>query len=258
MKDLRRALPVLMAFLVLIVVVGCSLIPPKLKYYVRFTPDKNMLSRESYYIDPEDSSVVFDYEGMKVKVKYLNDKQLNDEFPDKSYRENPTNPYTYGMKKDPEKGYVPSRFTVFQVTVINHPFAKVQFDPSKAVLITDRGEEFYYYDILERDAKHGNSFENYYRSRMGRSGNEKFWYEERMGLVRSTLYRSDAVFKGDKSIGKLVFDPLHPDVKRVKLTFNDFVVRFDPYGVPLDMIDIEFEFDVDQGVITLGQRKKGS
>jgi len=256
MKELKRAFPTILIFLILSLAVGCSLIPPEREYYVRFIPDKNMLTKENYYIDPEDSSVVFDYEGMKVKVKHLTDKELNDEFPDKSYKENPTNPYTYGTKKDPEKGYVPPRFTVFQVTVINHPFAKVQFDPAKAVLITDRGDKLYYYDILERDAKHGNSFEKYYRSRMGRSGNEKFWYEERMGLVRSTLYRSDAVFKGDKSTGKLVFDPLHPEVKHVKLIFNDFVIRFDPYGTPLDTIDIEFDFDVKQGVITPSQAKK--
>lgn len=227
---------------------GCAildrLIPRPLEYYVTATPTA---LTPQHSVDPEDGAVVYDIEGLQVRARLMSDKELNDLEPDKSYRENATNPFTYGIWKDPVKRYTPVRFTVFHIAVYNYPFAKVELDPAQAVLETDRGGKYTYYDIRESDAP--NSFEKYYKSVSGQSGNEEFWYEERMGLVRSRLYRrGEPVFKGDHYDGMLVFEPLHKDVKHIRLVIKDFVLRFDSYGNPLDTQDVYFEFDTDQGV----------
>ena len=48
------------------------------------------------------------------------------------------NPYTFGDYVDPTVGYVRNRFTVFEIEVHNRAFAKVELNPLKAVLLTDR------------------------------------------------------------------------------------------------------------------------
>ena len=46
--------------------------------------------------------------------------------------------------------------------------------------------------------------------RRGKGGNEDYYYQERMGLVREALFRRHTfVFKGDAYTGKVVFAPLH-------------------------------------------------
>ena len=228
--------------------IGCGLIPPNLRYVVRMEPDKGMLSDQIYYVDPEDSSLVFRKPGVTVKVRYLTDDLLNEEYADLTYREPNLNPYTYGTWRDMDLGYTPERFTVFQVTVHNVGYGKVMLDPAQAILTTDRGNRLRYYDVLKREAK--NSLEEYYRARTGPSGNEEYWYQERMGTVRASLYRRDKpVFKGQSCSGKLVFDPLHREVKEIKLLLREFVLRFDATGTPVETIDIEYRFIVDQRIV---------
>ena len=238
-----------LSVLILILVgTGCGLIPPNLRYVVQMAPVSEMVSEEAYYVDPEDSSMVFRKPGVTVKVRYLSDELLNEEYADQTYREPNLNPYTYGAWRDMDLGYTPERFTVFQVTVHNVGYGKVMLDPGKVVLTTDRGDQLRYYDVLKREAK--NSFEGYYRARTGPSGNDEYWYQERMGTVRASLYRRDKpVFKGQSYSGKLVFDPLHRDVKKARLLFRDFVLRFDATGTPVEMMDIEYRLKVYQRIV---------
>ena len=152
----------------------------------------------------------------------------------------------------PALGYVPPRFTVFDVTVVNETYAKILFDPAKAVLITDKREEFRYYDGGREaaDLLGGNSFNRYYGLESGRSGNELKLNMERRGLINKTVYhRQRFVFKGDRRTGLLVFDPLTANTRQIRLLVKEFVLAFDANGNPEEMVDVEFVFDIDQRVV---------
>jgi hypothetical protein len=153
-----------------------------------------------------------------------------------------TNPYTYGNWVDPLLGYTPKRFTVFRVTVVNDIYAKILFDPLKALLYTDRGDILNSYGIPSFSPHQ--SFERYYRAIRGQSGNEFYRFDLRMGNVRSSAYLEDQqVFKGESYSGLLTFDPLAEDVAQVRLVLDDFVLKFDASDQPLETVDIVFEFD---------------
>jgi hypothetical protein len=195
------------------------------------------------YTVEKDGSVTFDRGEVRVTLRYMNDAELNERYPKHSYRgEFSANPFTYGDWRDPRIGYTPNRFTVFSITVHNVALPKVQLDPGNVTLFTDRGDELTYYAIYQTEAK--KSFENYYLALRGSSGNEIYRFEERMGIVRADLYRPDhRIFKGDDYSGLIAFDPLHPDVRKVRMVIRRFIVRFDAYNNPAETIDISFDFD---------------
>ena len=87
-------------------------------------------------------------------------------FPDDSKGgELSTNPYTYGDWMDPNVGYVRNRFTVFNIAVYNYTYAKMQLEPLKVILLTDRGGYLESYTIAPvADRK---SLEGYYRGLRG-------------------------------------------------------------------------------------------
>ena len=190
--------------LALLVAVGCIRFPPDLRYAIGGAPQDALLQDAAYYFDPEDSTTVFAQEGFRLKLRYLDDPALNREYARFTFREPNLNPFTYGTDRDLDRGYAPPRFTVFEMTVVNQTYPKVQVDPAKMVLHTDRGGEYRYWGVLKRDAD--NSFERYYMERRGKGGNEDYYYQERMGLVRQALFRRHTfVFKGDAYSGKVVF-----------------------------------------------------
>ena len=235
---------------VLAVGAGCAgLIPTQKQYRVLAEPVLPE-RRGNMYVDLEDSSVVFSKEGAIIKVRLLSDAELNERFPlamDGRF----VNPYSYA-EADPALGYVPPRFTVFDVTVVNETYAKILFDPAKAVLITDKREEFRYYDGGREaaDLLGGNSFNRYYGLESGRSGNELKLNMERRGLINKTVYhRHRFVFKGDRRTGLLVFDPLTANTRQIRLLVKDFVLAFDANGNPEEMVDVEFVFDIEQRVV---------
>ena len=196
---------------------------------------------DTFEIDEQDF-VYYDLKGLKIAVKPMSDEQLNNAFADISFKkEASTNPYTYGNWKDMDVGYTPNRFTVFVVKVINRTFPKVNLDPRKAVLVSNRGDQLESYG---RDAKDeaAHNFEDYYLRLRGASGVEKARFEERMGLVRQTLYIDGPVFKGDTKEGMLVFDPLHASVKSIELTFQDFVLEYDANNWPAKTENFVFKF----------------
>ncbi|NKB68678.1 MAG: hypothetical protein GKR89_16565 [Candidatus Latescibacteria bacterium] len=233
---------------------GCAgLIPQEVQYRVDMDP---LLpeGRGDFFVDIDDSSMVFSKEGLLIKVRNLPDADLNTRFPS-LFDGRHVNPYTHEAK-DPDKGYIPPRFTVFEVEVINNTYAKVEFDPAQAVMISD-GETYRYYDPGREGAVilGGNSFNKYYKMELGTSGNEREVNLERMGTIYKTVYHRDRpIFKEDRRVGLLVFDPLPPENDELLLKFNEFVLSFDASGNPEETIDIEFRFKVDQGVVKVAAK----
>jgi TonB family protein len=219
---------------------GCFLFPVKTLYISSLTAEQGQ--KESYTIGP-DGTISYEIEGLRVSVKHMTDQELNNMFPEESSQgEYSINPYTYGNYIDPAVGYVRNRFTVFRVAVQNRTFAKVELDPLKAVVKTDRGEVFHAYGISTGSAEQ--NFESYYRALRRPSGNEYYRFDMRMGIVRSNNYRVDEkIFKGEHYEGFIVFDPLDEAVKKAHLILKDFVLKFDAYDRPIQTTDLSFDFN---------------
>ena len=222
---------------------SCSFFIPPTILYKNELISRSSQGAEEQYIVGEDGSVAYAIEGLRVKVEPMTDDQLNALLPEDSRKgEFSTNPYTYGNWIDPLLGYRPKRFTVFRVTVINDIYAKVLLDPIKALLYTDQGEVLHSYG-LPSFSPH-KSFERYYRAIRGQSGNEFYRFDLRMGNARSTAYiENQKVFKGEKYSGLIAFDPLNEEVRQVRLVLEDFVLKFDASGQPLETVDIALEFE---------------
>ena len=184
----KMYLSVLFILPLLVVVAGCFLYPPEIRYNSYLAP--NVPEKDAAQsIDKDTGSVVFDIGGSSVVVRYVPESELNALFPDESKNgKYSTNPYTYGNWIDPDLGYTPNRFTVFSVTIVNRVFPKMRLDPREAVLITDNGELLHSYTVNVASARYGKSFENYYRSILGQSGNDFYRYEMRLGMVRGKSF----------------------------------------------------------------------
>ena len=228
---------------------GCGgLVPPELAYDLHVGPVLPE-GRGDYTIDLEDSAMVFSKEGLLIRLRHLQDAELNERFPP-LYDGRHINPYTRS-DLDPEKGYIPPRFTVFEVEVINLTYSKIEFDPAKAKMESG-GETYRYYDPGREGAVvlGGNSFTKYYKMELGTSGNEREINLERMGIIYKTVFhRHRPIFREDRQKGMLVFDPLQLGNEELVLTFYEFVISFDASGNPEETIDVEFRFAVDQGVL---------
>ena len=218
---------------------GCFLFPAKIEYNSYLTPSE----KEGDYSIREDGTVSYEVSGSRVDVKYMTDRELNELFPDESSKgKYSINPYTYGDWVDPDVGYVRNRFTVFKISVFNYTFAKVELDPTRPILLTDRGETLEPYVISVTAGR--NSLESYYRALRGASGNEYYRFDLRMGIVRSNNYGQDEkIFKGESYFGFIVYNPLDSEVKRVQLVLKDFILKFDAYNRPIETIDIPLDFD---------------
>lgn len=198
---------------------------------------------EGYRIDPLDSALVHTREGLQIAVRYLTDEELRAAIP------GPDNPYL-AQAVDAELGYRPVEFAVFQVTVINPTFAKVRLDPERVALVTERGQRLGCYAINRVEARGSSrNFETYFLSRGVQTGNAQKLYVERMGKIRETIYHRDSpVFKGNTYSGKIVFDALPPDTRRVELVVRDFILNFGIHDVPTDLLTLRFPFSVKQEV----------
>jgi len=249
----------LIVLMTVVITAGCFLYPPEIRYKSYLVPVLPE-NEPAFSIDEESNSVIYDIGGSSVEVKFMTDTELNAQFPLESAQGfYSTNPYTYGNWVDPDLGYTPNKFTVFQVTLINRTFAKMRIDPVEAILITDLGESLHSYTFSVAAAKYNNSFEDYYRSRRGQSGNDYYRYEMRLGMVRGKNFGLDEmVFRGDTYSGLITFDTLRPDVKRVQLILNDIVFRFDAFNRPADVTVAKFNFErkIDKLVITQEMKKK--
>jgi len=255
----QKILIFLVAILPILIVGSSCLYPPEIRYSSYLLPVVFETDTD-YSIDSDTGSTVFNIGDSVVEVKYLSEDDLNALFPDDSSQGlYSTNPYTYGNWVDPDLGYIPNRFTVFDVTVINRAFAKMKIDPVEAVLITDLGETLHSYTFSVAAAKYGNSFENYYRSIRGMSGNEYYRHEMRLGNLRGKNYGLDElIFRGDSYSGLISFDKLKEEVKRVELVINDIIYRFDAFNRPADVTTANFYFErkIDKFVVTREMRQQ--
>jgi hypothetical protein len=245
---------------ILIIISSCSyLYPPEIRYSSYLVPVL-VGNDPAYSIDEESGAILYNIGDSVIEVKYMNESELNDLFPeDSSQGIYSTNPYTYGNWVDPDLGYTPNRFTVFQVTIINRAFARMRLDPVETTIDTDLGETLHSYTFSVAAAKYGNSFENYYRSIRGMSGNEYYRHEMRLGNVRGKNYGlEEMVFRGDSYSGLITFDKLREEVTRITLTIPDIVYRFDAFERPADVTTATFNFErkVDKIIVTEEMRQK--
>jgi hypothetical protein len=240
----RRNILLLLGLSVVLAFTACiTLTPIRAQRLVELRPAEG---DRSYQVDQIDSSVVYVREGLRIRVRHLSDPELAVQIPGVE------NPYTYHGEVDPARGYVPVRFTVFQVSVNNPTFDKVLLPPEHAQLITDRGRIMRTYELSRAEAQGDPlNFETYWLSRGVQSGNAQKLYLNRMGALRGTVYHRDShVFKGNNYSGKLVFDPLPRGTRSVTLHLEDFVLEFGLYDVPTRVIDLDFEFAVRDEVVT--------
>ncbi len=237
--------------------VSCFLYPADIRYSSYLKP---IITSDdpAYSMDEDTNSIYYDLGGSSIVVRYMNENELNALFVEESSHEYySTNPYTYGNWVDPDLGYTPNRFTIFEVTIVNRSFAKMSIDPTELLLHTDIGEVYHSYTTSVAAAKYGNSFENYYKSIRGQSGNDHYRYEMRLGMVRGKNYGlGEMIFRGDSYSGLITFDPLRPEVIRARIEMPDIVYRFDAFDRPSDVVNISFDFEraIEKEIITREMR----
>jgi len=158
------------------------------------------------------------FPGFLLGVQHLDDPTLNRRFPGVSFRgARSANPFTYGNWVDPELGYVPPRFTVFEVAVRTREADRVRLDLSKVCLKTDRG------DSLDHFALEGpNSLVSRYQEDWSE---DPSLVETAKGLAERALLRGNWLRKGESEGGYLVFPYLDPAVYRVTLCLPVVVER---------------------------------
>ncbi len=233
----------------LLLAVGCSnvqplhdfIFPPRFERASLLHPQAGHGQR---YAKSADGAISYEIEGLRIEVEYMSDPELNKLFPQESSQgKYSINPYTYGDYVDPSVGYVYNRFTVFRVTAHNTSFAKVQLQPLRSLLTTDReGEVLTPYGVQVGTAPQ--TFESYYRALQGPSGNEDYRFNMRMGFVRTNNFTVDEnIFKGENYGGFIAFAPLDDEVEEARLLLRDFILKFNAFDKPLETMDVEFRFD---------------
>ncbi|MEE2659867.1 MAG: hypothetical protein VX733_15270 [Candidatus Latescibacterota bacterium] len=228
--------------------VGCLTPPPQLKYVVKAKPEIRGASA-SYAHDPADSSVVWEEEGLEIRVRHLDDDQLDSRFDPK------VSPYTLGDWKDPDLGYRPPLWTALEVTVINRTRERVELDPTQAILRLADGRYFFCSQGVGKyvDAEH--YYDYSYLKWSADAGNVEFYRQnDRADILNRTQYlREKPIRKGRKYVGILTFPRLPEDAVDFTLEVNNFILAFDRfevgYGNPVEFIDLKFPFKVEQSVV---------
>lgn len=221
---------------------GClSLTPVKARHVVELAAGEAIGETQ---VDPVDGSVAYVHEGLRLRVQHLTAAQLDAEI------EGEENPFVF-REVDYDRGFVPQRFTVFQVTLNNPTFDKVLLQPQRAYLVTDRGQILRPYALTRADAQGDpRNFETYWLSRGVQSGNQQKLYLERMAVLRGAIFQpGNFVFKGKSYSGKLAFDPLPVGTREVTLHMDRFVLEFGIYDIPKTQLDLRFAFGVRSEVI---------
>ena len=221
---------------------GClSLTPIRAVHSVEL---KSAVSSGEYQVDPVDGSVSYVHEGLRLKVQHMTTAELDAQVPGVE------NPFIF-RQVDYDQGFVPQRFTVFQVVLSNPTFDKVLAEPQHVYLVTDRGKILRPYALTRADASGDpRNFETYWLSRGVQSGNAQKIYLERMAVLRGSVYQPNSfVFKGGTYTGKMAFDPLPVDTKEVVLHIDRLVLEFGIYDIPKTQTDLAFPFVVDSRII---------
>lgn len=189
----------------------------------------------------DDGSVTYAQGRFEVKLRPLNDEELNRQFAGHSQSgPKSTNPFTFGNTKFWEGEGGGQRFTVFQISVKNYAYPKVRIDPARVQLRADNGREYWSLGIQQLD--------NYYRIYItGYRGNAYARNQARLDLVRRTLFRNEDIFSGQETEGYLVFPVLHPDVAKIEVVIHDAVLRFNYRNDPVQMVDLSYQFEREVG-----------
>ncbi len=252
MTDMPRSRILVAMAAILMISAGCDnaykylFFPPEIVQYT-LIPDFELmptLNDTSYTFTRDSSGIVFGRGSFKVEVKYVSDYQLNHvEFPDESKdAEFSSNPFTFANWVDPQLGFTPNRFSVFKVSIYNYTASKLNLDPERTFLVSDRGDMFIGYGREEKSSKNP-SLEGYFRRRKGASGVDDEIFERRMGIIRTTvLYLGRPVYAGDNREGFVVYDALPESVEKVKLVFRDFILGYDENNEPSNFVTLTFYF----------------
>lgn len=254
--NLKRILAKCFGAVAAIALAGCALTaPPVLKYSVEAKAIRPA-GESAYYEDPVDSTIVWSKDGLQIKVRFYNDEMLDERF-------NPrVSPYTLTGWEDPQLGYTPPLWTTFEVTVINRTRDRVELDPTQAILRLDNGN-FYYCRQGVGVWKNLPHYLDYsYLKWGGREGNVEFYANTDRNDIwnRTEFQREKPVRKGRKYTGMLTFPRLPKDTKSFTLEINDFILAYDSFeagfGNPVEFTDIHFDFQVEQGVVTVEEGAK--
>ena len=234
MRMSRMLLPLLACFAVL--AGGCG-------YYYYAGPLQPAPGQESAMSVADDGSVVFTQDRLEVTLKPMSDEEMNRQFASHSVAgAKSTNPYTFGDTEFWEGEKERSRFTVFRLSVKNYAYPKVKIDPAKIVIQTENNREYWSLSLQQLDT--------YYRAyAIGYRGNEYSRYQERLDLLRRTMFKNEEVFSGQEAEGFLVFPNLHPDVDDIRVVMHDVVLRFDFRNEPVETVGINYAFRRDIGRI---------
>jgi hypothetical protein len=191
----------------------------------------------------EAGGVIFAQGHLRVEVRALTDTELNRQFQSRSVAgPQSTNPYTFADTRFWEGDKHRSRFTTFSLRVVNEDFPKVKIDPSRVSLQAVDGSEYWSLELQQLDT--------YYRAyAVGFRGNEYARYQERLDLLRSTLFKNEEIFAGQEAEGYVVFPALHHDVSEVEVAIHDAVLRFDHRNEPVETVQIHCRFKRDIGKI---------
>lgn len=184
----------------------------------------------------DDRGVTYALGRLEVRLRPVTEDELNRQFASVSGSgQKSTNPYTFGDTEF-DDGPSPSRFTVFHLSVKNYAYPKVVVDPARVELVTTNRRQYWSLNLQQ--------LETYHRTyAIGFRGNEYERYQERLDLLRRTMFKSDAIFSGQESEGFVLFPSLHDDVTGVEVIIHDAALRFDFHGEPVESIDIPYAFE---------------
>jgi hypothetical protein len=185
----------------------------------------------------DDGTVTYTKERLEISLRVMTDEELNRQFADASSQGRAsTNPYTFGNWSPQPKEPPPSRFTVFLLKAKNYTYPKVHINPQKIIVSSKNGRE---YEPLTLALMK----EYYYPYVQGYAGKEYSQFDNRIDLLRRTLYPSEEmVFSGQENQGFVLFPKLHDDVEEITVHVKDIALRFDFRGAPTETIDLAFSF----------------
>lgn len=191
----------------------------------------------------EDGAIAFAQGPLRVELRPLTDAELNRQFASHSQAgPESTNPYTFGDTRFWEGAKERQRFTTFRLKVVNDGYPKVKIDPSRMALRSAGGKEYWSLSLPQLDT--------YYRAyAIGFRGNDYARYQERLDILRRTLYKNEEVYLGQSAEGYVVFPSLQHDVDEVDAVIHDAALRFDDRNEPVETAQITCHFERDIGRI---------
>ncbi len=223
---------------------GCSY-----RYYAEDLKPLNEIEQGANKTVADDGTVSYIQARLEISLRPMTDEELNRQFSAYSNEgADSRNPYTFGNSTYFRTGDTPHRFTVFRMYLSNYEYPKVYLDPQKVYMTTSNGRKYY--------ALSHEQLSRYYRSYIGGGtggnepgmlGNARYIWQERTGILRTTMFPDEQVFSAQQNEGYLVFKPLAPDVDGLTVHIPDVVVRFDFKGDPIEDVDVEMHFEREIG-----------